>query len=171
MGAEAAFDYNDPSCGKKINELTKDSLKLVFDCISEGSSPEICCAAVSSSGGKVAYLLPAQHSRKDVESLVRDPYPLTVEFKLLTQSQHVLGYTGIGEPFTKYGRDFPASPEDYRVVSEMFMVAEKLYAERRLTAHPPKVGRQGFEGVLEGLQTMRDGKVSGVKLVHQISMQ
>lgn len=71
MGAEAAFDYNDPSCGKKINELTKDSLKLVFDCISEGSSPEICCAAVSSSGGKVAYLLPAQHSRKDVESLVR----------------------------------------------------------------------------------------------------
>lgn len=69
LGAEAAFDYNDPDCGSKIRELTKDSLKLVFDCISEGRSPEIDCAAIST-GGKITYLLPAEHSRKDVENTV-----------------------------------------------------------------------------------------------------
>lgn len=70
LGAEAAFDYNDPDCGSKIREHTEDSLKLVFDCISEGASPEIDCAAISSKGGRITYLLSAQHSREDVENTV-----------------------------------------------------------------------------------------------------
>ena len=48
LGAEEAFDYNDPDCSKKINEYTSDSLKLTLDCISEGDSTKICTAASSS---------------------------------------------------------------------------------------------------------------------------
>lgn len=63
-------DYNDSECGKKINEATSDKLRFAFDCVSEGSSPEICCAAISSQGGKAVYLLQTKHSREDVENLV-----------------------------------------------------------------------------------------------------
>lgn len=70
LGAEMAFDYNDPECSNKIKELTDDKLHLVLDCISEGSSPEICTAAVSSAGGKVAYLLPVEHTREGIENFV-----------------------------------------------------------------------------------------------------
>jgi len=70
LGADIAIDYNDSECGKKINEATEDKLRLAFDCVSEGSSPEICCAAISSKGGKTVYLLQTKHSREDVENIV-----------------------------------------------------------------------------------------------------
>jgi NADPH:quinone reductase-like Zn-dependent oxidoreductase len=69
LGAEAAFDYNDPDCSKKINEHTSDSVKLALDCIAEGDSTKITTAAISSSGGKIASLLPLkdQALRSDIE--------------------------------------------------------------------------------------------------------
>ncbi len=33
-GADVVFDYNDPECGQKIREYTKNSLCYVFDCVS-----------------------------------------------------------------------------------------------------------------------------------------
>jgi len=69
LGAEAAFDYNDVDCSKKLNEYTSDGIKLTLDCISEGDSTKICTAAISSSGGKIASLLPLkdQELRSDIE--------------------------------------------------------------------------------------------------------
>jgi len=80
----------------------------------------------------------------------------------------VLAYTALGEAFTKFGMDFPAFPENYKFAQKAFTVAEGLLAEKKLTVHPVKIGSKGLEGVFEGLQTMREGGVSGVKLVHQL---
>jgi hypothetical protein len=80
----------------------------------------------------------------------------------------VLAYTGLGEAFTKFGMDFPAKPEDYAFANKSFSVAEGLFAEKKLTVHPVKVGNKGLEGVFDGLKTMREGGVSGFKLVHQL---
>jgi NADPH:quinone reductase-like Zn-dependent oxidoreductase len=70
LGADLVIDYNDSEPGKKINEATNDKLRLAFDCVSEGSSPEISSTAISSQGGKVVYLLQTKHSRQDVENMV-----------------------------------------------------------------------------------------------------
>lgn len=70
LGAEEAFDYNDPECARKIREYTGDQLTRVFDCISEGASPKISSEAISSKGGQVSYLLAAKHDRTDVETKV-----------------------------------------------------------------------------------------------------
>jgi NADPH:quinone reductase-like Zn-dependent oxidoreductase len=70
LGAEEAFDYNDPDCAKKIREYTNDKLTRVFDCISEGESPKISSEAISSKGGQVSYLLAPKHDRTDVENKV-----------------------------------------------------------------------------------------------------
>lgn len=73
LGADHVFDYKDSEVGAKIRKATNDKLKLVFDCISEGNSPEITAAAVSSAGGHVSGLLPVKvspHSSGEYVSLV-----------------------------------------------------------------------------------------------------
>jgi len=69
------------------------------------------------------------------------------------------------------GQHVEAMPERYRIASEFWEIAGKLFADGRLVAHTPKVnlGGAGLEGVLSGLQTMRDGKVSGFKLVYLLN--
>ena len=69
------------------------------------------------------------------------------------------------------GNDVPAFPERYRIASEFWQIAGKLFADGKLVAHKPEVdlGGSGLEGVLSGLQTMRDGKVSGFKLVYRLN--
>lgn len=47
LGADEVFDYRDEKCGEKIREVTRNGLKFVFDCVSEGSSMEVCCSSSS----------------------------------------------------------------------------------------------------------------------------
>ena len=69
-----------------------------------------------------------------------------------------------------FGQHVEAMPEVYDLCSQFWEVAGKLFAEGKLVPHPQKVnlGGDGLEGVLKGLQTMRDGKVSGFKLVYSV---
>lgn len=48
-------------------------------------------------------------------------------------------------------------------------MAEKLFAQGKLKPHPQMVGDGGLKGVFDGLQKMREGKVSGQKLVYRVS--
>jgi hypothetical protein len=69
-----------------------------------------------------------------------------------------------------FGQTTEAQPETYRFVSQFWEVAEKLFTEGKLVPHPQKVNLdgEGLEGVLKGMQFMREGKVSGFKLVYRI---
>lgn len=147
LGADQVFDYKDSECGAKIRVATNDKLKLVFDCISEGASPGICAAAVSSTGGHVSTILPVKDlGREDVK----------VNF--------TLAYTAIGE---KYSDSIPKSEADYEFGARFWKVAEGLINEGKIKAHPTEV-RKGLEGVPQGLLDLKDGKVSGVKLVYTV---
>ena len=151
LGAEGVFDYKDPLCAKKIRDYTSDRLTLALDCISELDSPKICEEAISSQGGIITYLLgSAQHSRKDVEK------------------KHTSGYTVFGEAFDKLGSHVPAKPEDFEHAKMFWQLSEDLLRDGKLKPHPIEVGEKGLVGVFDGLQRMRDGKVSGVKLVYRI---
>jgi hypothetical protein len=50
----------------------------------------------------------------------------------------------------------------------MYDAAEKLLHDGKVKVHPPKVGEEGLEGVLAGLEAVKSGKASGFKLVHKI---
>jgi hypothetical protein len=43
-----------------------------------------------------------------------------------------------------------------------------LIASAQLAVHPPKVGKDGLKGVLDGMEQLRQGKVTGVKLVYRV---
>jgi NADPH:quinone reductase-like Zn-dependent oxidoreductase len=152
-GADKIFDYGDPECGKKIRQFSKDTIKHVYDTISTDSSAKLCAEAMSSAGGKYTAILANDFPRTDCE---RDL---------------IMGYTINGEPF-KMGPNGdlnPARPDDFDFGGEFWSIAEDLMAQGKIRAHKPTVGKDGLNGVLEGLQSMREGKISGTKLVYRIA--
>ncbi|KAF2164096.1 hypothetical protein M409DRAFT_68030 [Zasmidium cellare ATCC 36951] len=150
LGAEEVFDYKDPSCGEKIHSYTNDSLTLALDCIAEGDSPSICCAAISSKGGSINYLLVTPHPRTDVEN------------------KYAAGYTVVGEAFDKMGRHWEAQPEDFEYAKRFFELTHRLVDAGQLAVHPKTVCGHGLIGVFDGLEKLMEGKVSGKKLVYRV---
>jgi NADPH:quinone reductase-like Zn-dependent oxidoreductase len=147
LGADQVFDYKDPEVGAKIRKATNDKLKLVFDCIGEGGSFDIAAAAISSSGGHLSSLLPVKDfPRKDVKT------------------NFTFAYTALGE---KYNDSVQASQSDYEFGVEFWKVSEDLINSGKIKTHPVEV-RKGLAGVPQGLQDLKDGKVSGVKLVYTV---
>lgn len=43
-----------------------------------------------------------------------------------------------------------------------------MIASSQIAVHPPRVGRGGLQGVLDGLEQLKEGKISGVKLVYRV---
>ncbi len=156
LGATAAFDYKSPDCARQIRDYTNNSLKYAFDCIALEPSARICADALSSTSGCVySALLPVKLPREDVENKV------------------TLAYTAAGEMFRfgpeGNGPEFPASQEDFEFAKMFWELAAKLLADGKFKVHPPSVRKGGLQGVLEGLQEMREEKVSGQKLVYRVS--
>lgn len=81
-----------------------------------------------------------------------------------------MGYTMLGEDFTwgPGGKVWEASAEDKAFQEGFWELATELVADGRLTAHSPEVRGGGLQGVLEGLDDLRTGRVSGKKLVYRI---
>lgn len=152
LGAHTAFDYKDPECARKIREYTNDSLGYAFDCISTSESAGICSEAIGSEGGAVSYLLPVKHERDDV------------------QVKYTLAYTATGEYFSFAGgsRKFEARQQDLEFGKKFWELSARLFVDGRIRVHPPQVRNGGLEGVFEGLQMMREGRVSGSKLVYRV---
>jgi hypothetical protein len=48
-------------------------------------------------------------------------------------------------------------------------LSTKLLASSQISVHPPKVGKDGLKGVLQGMDDLKDGRVSGIKLVYNVS--
>lgn len=164
LGADAVFDYRDPDCGRKIREHTSNSLLHVFDCVSEGSSPQICADALSSSSAssKLRYsalLGITNFPRDDVDVKVTVAYTAIGEESI----------TIFAEPVEGKLPTIPANEEDARFMIMFVEIAEGILSEGKIKAHPVSVRDGGLAGVFEGLQEMREGRVSGEKLVYRIA--
>ncbi|KAL4983804.1 GroES-like protein [Aspergillus falconensis] len=151
LGADAVFDYNDPESAAQIRKQTNDSLKLVLDCISLPPSVSFNDKALSTKGGEYLSLLPAKIDRTNVNS------------------RFILVYTSLGEAFNFGDMAFPAKPEDFDHAKKFTQEAQALLDLGKINVHPPKVGKDGLRGVLEGLELLRTNKVSGAKLVYNIA--
>lgn len=145
-----AFNYNNPKSPAQIRELTANGLKLAWHMVSEEGSAKFRADALSTeSGCRYGTILPVKSPREDVESV------------------DTLMYTVFGEPFTFGPIDIPAVPQDFKYCKMLTSLTEKLLAEGKLRAHTPKVGKNGLQGVLQGLDD-KEGKVSGNKLVYLV---
>ncbi|KAL3431468.1 chaperonin 10-like protein [Aspergillus tetrazonus] len=150
LGADAVFDYKDASAPAKIREYTNDKLRLVLDTISLEPSAKFCDGALSTSGGEYSALLPVSIDRANVNSRV------------------TLAYTAIGEEFQFGDKTLPANPEDKEFATRFATITESLLQDGKIRVHRPRIGKNGLQGVLEGLELLKEDKVSGEKLVYRV---
>ncbi|KAJ5780721.1 Polyketide synthase enoylreductase [Penicillium paradoxum] len=150
-GADEVYDYKDPQVPAEIRKTTENKLKLVFDCIALESSAVFCDNALSTDGGEYSALLNNPISRENVND------------------RSTLAYSIIGEEFPIGDLKFPAKPEDKAHAEKFNRIAEELLAQGKIKIHPPKVGQDGLKGVIDGLKLLKEDKVSGEKLVYNVS--
>jgi NADPH:quinone reductase-like Zn-dependent oxidoreductase len=151
LGADAVFDYKDPQSPAEIRKQTDNKLKLAFDCISVEASAKFVEGAISTEGGDHSTLLSIKTERENINSRL------------------TLGYTAVGEAFKFGDIPFPAKPEDRAFAEKWIAIAEPILAQGKIKVHKPNVGKDGLKGVLEGLQLLKEDKVSGEKLVYNVS--
>lgn len=84
-------------------------------------------------------------------------------------STFTLGYTSLGEAFTKFGKQREANPDDLAFSSEFSALSQKLIEEKKIRAHRHEVREGGLDGIMGGLDDMKNGKISGVKVVYRVS--
>jgi hypothetical protein len=86
------------------------------------------------------------------------------------QLKSTLGYTVVGESFKFGPNEVPTKPEDFEFGKMFWELSAKLLAEGKVKVHRPAIDKlgSGLEGVVEGMDFMRQGKVSGEKLVFTI---
>jgi NADPH:quinone reductase-like Zn-dependent oxidoreductase len=156
LGADAVFDYGSPACAEDIKNKTKRQLKHVFDCVSKGDSTKISVEAMSDEGGVYTTLQPVP---KNIVSSINDK--VTIKF--------TLAYSAIGEHF-QFGKAVDANAVDFEFAKKFWEDGEKLLAEGKIKVHQRSVneGGSGLEGVLKGLQLMREGVVKRKKLVYTL---
>ncbi|KAJ5716612.1 chaperonin 10-like protein [Penicillium malachiteum] len=151
LGADEVYDYKDAATAAAIRAATGDKLKFVFDTISTASSAEYCDTALSTEGGQYSSLLRISIARENINS------------------RATLGYTIMGEDFMIGPMRVPARPDDFAFAQEWLPQAFRFLASGQVKVHPLKVNPDGLKGVPEGLNLMKEGKVSGEKLVYMVS--
>ncbi len=157
LGADAVFDYNSPNCLEQIKRYSNDELDQVLDCVSVEDSAKIAVASLKPSGGIYATLQPI-------------PDALVQSINKNAINKLTVAYTAIGEAFANGPAKFDPKPEDFRFSRFFFEYARFLLEVGDLKAHFHSVneGGKGLEGALKGLQAMREGKISGRKLVYTL---
>ena len=156
LGADAVFDYTSPTCGADIRKHTDGKLYYIWDTIGQDGSYEVGAAALPAAappGQKLYYGTIVNPDKKPREDVV---------------FTHTSGYTAMGLAFEYNGTKFPAKPEDYEFMKKWLVVAEKLLNEGKWKPHRPEVRDGGLNGILAGLDDLKNKKVSGVKLVYRV---
>jgi hypothetical protein len=184
LGAHAVFDYRSPTCAADIrawaaahsNNGSPATAKIrrAWDCISEGESPRICAAALADDGGdggndEAASLLPPPRYGA---LLGVKPEVLHEVNPHVRDLRFTLGYDVFGETFTFRGAqsEREGRPDELEFGRQFWGRARALLEKGLVKTVRPTVNRggAGLEGVLVGLEELKQGKVSGEKLVYTL---
>ena len=157
LGAAAVYDYRSPSVSADIKAATGGKLKVAWDCVASEETGRAAAEALADEGGAYASLLPV-------------PDEVIHGASASATNALTLAYTVFGEPFEKF-KAFPAVPADYEFAKTFWELSRGLLAEGKIRPARGFVnrdGKKGLEGVLAGLQELREDKVRGGKLVYTL---
>ncbi|KAK0741936.1 chaperonin 10-like protein [Apiosordaria backusii] len=151
------FDYRSPTILSELKEWAGDDLKLAWDCVASADSARLCASVLAKDGGKY-------------RSLLRVPEEVVKEVNENVDSGFTFAYTALGEAFKK-AVDIPAVEGDYEFAKRFWELARGLLAQGNVKTAVVEVnrgGKGGLEGVLVGLRELKEGRVSGRKLVYTL---
>ncbi|KAI1739292.1 GroES-like protein [Xylaria scruposa] len=159
-GADHVFDYKSPTVGADIRALTENKLKYAWDCTGYGGAISAAALSDNEEGGKpkFATIIPVKREIFDeINPVVDGPH-------------FTLGYDAFGDEYPRFGTQFIPDPEEVRFAGIFWDITRELLASGRLTPLKPEVNRfgSGLEGVIHGLDELRNDRVSGTKLVYTL---
>ncbi|EFQ34570.1 alcohol dehydrogenase GroES-like domain-containing protein [Colletotrichum graminicola] len=156
LGAAETFDYRSSTCGREIKNFTRNKLAHALDCVTSADTMASCFEAIGAKGGKYIGLEApptlVKYSRRDV----------TVDW--------VQALSLFGKPVKLdgvYGR--PASQSDRQFAAQLYRAAERWTQEGLVRGPEFQLREGGLEGITEGIDQVRKGKVRGFKLVYPIA--
>ncbi|KAJ6788505.1 hypothetical protein PWT90_01619 [Aphanocladium album] len=161
LGVDVLLDYHEPAdeLVKKVKAVVGDELTLAWDCSPNEKFQQVAALSLSS-------------TKKGIYATVNPltPADFLHDKNPLVETKFQLGYTAFGESFARGEYVFPASKEDAEFSGAFWEGSEKLLQEKRLqpTRATVNQGGEGLEGVIAGLEDLRQGKVSGTKLVYSL---
>ncbi|ROW15258.1 hypothetical protein VPNG_03105 [Cytospora leucostoma] len=153
-GSTENFDYARPggvATGELFRKHTFGRLRHALDCAVDAESVACCYAAIGRVGGRYVSL---------------ESCPENLRTRRSVRAQFVMGLEAFGKEVLlggEYAR--PASKEKHDAVARCFQMFQRLLDEGKLKALPVQVVAGGLEGVLQGLEILGQGAVSGTKLV------
>ncbi|KAI0876701.1 GroES-like protein [Hypoxylon argillaceum] len=153
-GVDAVFDYTNPDTPKVIRQYTNNRLCYALDCIADADSVSCCYAAMGRAGGKYVSL---------------EYCPKELQTRNAIKSEFVMVLEMFGERVQlggEYGRE--PNRERFNSAARWSRQFEALLDEGVIRPHPIECLSGGFEGVIEGLQRLKTGSISGKKLVVEL---
>ncbi|KAI2635420.1 GroES-like protein [Xylaria nigripes] len=160
LGADHVFNYKEPGVGAKIRALTNNKLKYAWDCTGYGG--QICSEALSDNveGGKPKYGTIIPIPREQVEKI--NP--------VIDGPHFTLGYKVMDSDTTGFPDFFKPDPVGTEFAKKFWQLTQGLLESGKLKPLRPEVNRlgRGLEGVIKGLDELRNDRVSGTKLVYTI---
>lgn len=159
LGADRVYDYHEApeALGARVRADSGGALALAWDCSPTPDSARL--AALALGGGveaRYGVLLGTD------EELVRALNPSVKEVR------HTLGYTVFGERFARGGKVWEARREDWEFGRMFWALAGEMLGQGKVKVARLEADRggKGLEGVKSGLEELRAGKVSALKLVY-----
>lgn len=172
-GADEAYDYHDlDRCASGIKRSVGDELYYAYICNMDSNVPKVskmtcrsmpkelllthrneqlCADILSSKGGIYCTIVGGECPRQDIRSLMTD------------------GQSAMTDQYKAFGRGvLEASAETKANSRRVWEMALKYMEEGKLKAPPIEI-RQGLEGALQGIDDLRNGRVSGRKIITNLS--
>jgi NADPH:quinone reductase-like Zn-dependent oxidoreductase len=150
-GADLVFDYHSPTCAEDIRAATKNTLRYALDPFAEAKTLRLCHAAIGRTGGRYCALEQYQESLCSRKTIKHE----------LVMGGAISG-RGVELP-DPYG--IPPQPEIGVWAQSWYLELQQLIDDGKLKPCPTQIIPGKFAGILEGLDMLRNGRVSGKKLV------
>ncbi|KAJ5928194.1 Polyketide synthase enoylreductase [Penicillium verhagenii] len=150
-GADLVFDYNSPTCAKDVRAATKNTLRFVLDPFSEAKTLRLCHEAMGRTGGRYCAL-----EQYDSSLCERK----TIKHELVMGGAIAGKGVELPEP---YG--IPPRPEIGEWARPWYKCVQGLISSGKLKPVPVDILPGRFDGILSGLDILKNGTVSGKKLV------
>ncbi|KAF4997559.1 hypothetical protein FGRMN_3764 [Fusarium graminum] len=156
LGADHVLDYRSATLVDDVLRIAEGPVQYAFENFPSDASAATSASVLSRSGNaKYVSLIPG------FEKAVKKLNPLV-------DAQSILAFSAFGEPWMYEKEYYNVVPGEFEFQKRFVQIAERLFAGGKLKA--PRVflnrGGSGFEGILYGLNEVRNRNVSGGKLVY-----
>ncbi|KAK6062548.1 zinc-binding dehydrogenase family [Seiridium cupressi] len=154
-GADKVYDYKASQCAQTIRQDTGNTLEYIVDCYGEDSSMRFCYEAMGRAGGNYTALNPFNEA-------LRTRKVINPDWILATR------IAGDGSKWpAPYACEY--EPRLAQLAGPLFAKIQSLLDMGKLRAHQVRIEEGGLPGILNGVDIIRRGELSGQKLVYPVA--